>query len=219
MRGFFVSLRHPGERPDMASLSDSNNVSAIEITNDISCIDLDRVHHWLARKSYWAGQMPRAVFDRAVRRSLCFGALDRGATAGFARVISDRATFAYVSDVFVDPTYRGQGISKALMAAIMAHCELQNSETVGAGHGGRARALRPVRLQRARSARAIYGAPRRRGLSADGGHSRPGRMSEQPSKRWTRERPPCPTPPSGQSGFGSASLLRAPLGASRAASW
>ena len=110
----------------MASLSDSNNVSAIEITNDISCIDLDRVHHWLARKSYWAGQMPRAVFDWAVRSSLCFGALDRGATAGFARVISDRATFAYVSDVFVDPTYRGQGISKALMAAIMAHCELQN---------------------------------------------------------------------------------------------
>jgi GNAT superfamily N-acetyltransferase len=110
----------------MTPHSDCNDASAIEITNDIARIDLDRVHHWLAHKSYWAGQMPRTVFDRAVRGSLCFGALDRGATAGFARVISDRATFAYVSDVFVDPTYRGSGIGKALMAAIMAHCELQD---------------------------------------------------------------------------------------------
>src|SRR5262245_58142138 len=110
----------------MTALSDCNDVSAIEITNDVACIDLDRVHHWLARKSYWAGQMPRAVFDLAVRGSLCFAALDSGVTVGFARVISDRATFAYVSDVFVDPSCRGRGIGKALMAAIMAHCELQD---------------------------------------------------------------------------------------------
>ena len=84
------------------------------------------MHDWLARKSYWAGEMPRAVFDRAVRNSLCFGALERGATVGFTRVISDRATFAYVSDVFVDPARRGTGISKALMAAVSAHPELQD---------------------------------------------------------------------------------------------
>jgi GNAT superfamily N-acetyltransferase len=97
----------------------------IEITNDLSCMDLDRVHAWLARKSYWAGQMPRSVFDRAIDGSLCFGAIRDGTTVGFARVISDRATFAYVCDVFVDPEHRGVGISKAIMNSIMHHPELQ----------------------------------------------------------------------------------------------
>lgn len=98
----------------------------IEITTDLSRIDLDAVHTWLAHKSYWAGQMPRAVFDRAVRGSLCFAAVSEGATLGFARVISDRATFAYVADVFVDPAHRGTGIGKAIMAVIMLHPELRD---------------------------------------------------------------------------------------------
>ena len=109
----------------VTSLQPQSNTS-IEITTDISRIDLDRVHDWLARKSYWAGEMPRRVFDRAVRGSLCFGAIEREATVGFARVVSDRATFAYLSDVFVDPARRGLGISKAMMAAIVAHSELQS---------------------------------------------------------------------------------------------
>jgi GNAT superfamily N-acetyltransferase len=104
----------------------AQNDSAIEITTDPSRIDLNCVHGWLAWKSYWAGQMPRAVFDRAVRGSLCFGAIRKNATVGFARVVSDRATFAYVSDVFVDPAHRGTGISKAIMAAMLSHPELQD---------------------------------------------------------------------------------------------
>ena len=104
----------------------TSSESSIEITTDLARIDLDRVHDWLARKSYWAGEMPRAVFDRSVRGSLCFGALEQNATVGFARVISDRATFAYLSDVFVDPARRGTGISKAMMSAIVAHPELQD---------------------------------------------------------------------------------------------
>jgi GNAT superfamily N-acetyltransferase len=110
----------------MASLTTGETGPQLEITNDTSRIDLDCVHTWLSRKSYWAGQMPRAVFDRAVRGSLCFGAVSEGMTVGFARVISDRATFAYVSDVFVDPARRGTGISKVMMAAIMCHPELQD---------------------------------------------------------------------------------------------
>jgi GNAT superfamily N-acetyltransferase len=98
----------------------------IEITTDLSSIDLDRVHAWLARKSYWAGQMPRSVFDRAVNGSFCFGAIKDGTTVGFARVITDRATFAYISDVFVDPEHRGVGISKAIMSSIMRHPDLQD---------------------------------------------------------------------------------------------
>jgi GNAT superfamily N-acetyltransferase len=103
----------------------TSNGSSIEITTELARIDLDRVHDWLARKSYWAGEMPRAVFDRAVHGSLCFAAVEGNATLGFARVVSDRATFAYVSDVFVDRQRRGIGIGKLLMAAIVAHPQLQ----------------------------------------------------------------------------------------------
>jgi GNAT superfamily N-acetyltransferase len=104
----------------------SQTIPDLQITTDLSRMDLDRVHDWLARKSYWAGRMPRAVFDRALRGSLCFGAINLEATVAFARVISDRATFAYVSDVFVDPAHRGVGIGKAVMAAVVAHPELQD---------------------------------------------------------------------------------------------
>jgi GNAT superfamily N-acetyltransferase len=109
------------------SLSTSNTANLnLEYTTDPARIDLDRVHHWIARKSYWAGQMPRRVFDRAVRGSLCFGALHGAITVGFCRVITDRATFAYVSDVFVDPSQRGRGIGKGLMRAVMAHPDLKD---------------------------------------------------------------------------------------------
>ena len=104
----------------------STTIPLLEITTDLSRMDLNRVHDWLARKSYWAGQMPRRVFDRAVRGSLCFAAIKMDATVAFARVVSDRATFAYVADVFVDPAHRGAGIGKAVMAAVVAHPELQD---------------------------------------------------------------------------------------------
>jgi len=110
----------------MPTSCEPSSGSSIEITTELARIDLDRVHDWLARKSYWAGEMPRAVFDRAVHGSLCFGAIERSATLGFARVVSDRATFAYVSDVFVDRQCRGIGIGKLLMAAIVAHPQLQD---------------------------------------------------------------------------------------------
>jgi len=104
----------------------SPTIPVLEITTDLSRMDLGRVHDWLARKSYWAGQMPRRVFDRALRGSLCFAAIKMDATVAFARVVSDRATFAYVSDVFVDPAHRGAGIGKAVMAAVVAHPDLQD---------------------------------------------------------------------------------------------
>jgi len=110
----------------MVTSPQTKRETSIEVTTDLSRIDLDRVHDWLARKSYWAGEMPRRVFDRAVRGSLCFGAIEQEETVGFARVITDRATFAYLSDVFVDPECRGLGISKVMMAAIVIHPELQS---------------------------------------------------------------------------------------------
>jgi GNAT superfamily N-acetyltransferase len=110
----------------MPTSLEAGNGSSIEITTELARIDLDRVHDWLARKSYWAGEMPRAVFDRAAHGSMCFAAIEGHATLGFARVVSDRATFAYVSDVFVDRQRRGIGIGKLLMAAIVAHPQLQD---------------------------------------------------------------------------------------------
>jgi GNAT superfamily N-acetyltransferase len=110
----------------MPTSPEAMNVPLIEITTELSRIDLDRVHHWLARKSHWAGEMPRAVFERAVNGSLCFAALEGDVTVGFARVISDRATFAYVCDVFVDRQRRGMGIGKRIVAATLAHPALQD---------------------------------------------------------------------------------------------
>jgi GNAT superfamily N-acetyltransferase len=126
VRGFFVSRPLVRETLAMPAPFNCNADRAIEITTQVSRIDLDRVHKWLQRKSYWAGEMPRDVLDRAVRGSLCFAALEGGTTVGFARVISDRATFAYVSDVFVDQERRGRGIGKRLLTAIVAHPQLQD---------------------------------------------------------------------------------------------
>jgi GNAT superfamily N-acetyltransferase len=96
----------------------------IVVTTDASRFDLDIIHGFLST-SYWAKGIPREVVVRSMENSLCFGAFADGRHVGFARVISDRATFAYVCDVFVLESHRGHGIGKHLMTAIMAHPELQ----------------------------------------------------------------------------------------------
>ena len=97
---------------------------AILVTTDPSRLDVDLIHGFLTR-SYWAAGIPRDVVARAIEHSICFGALDGGRQVGFARVVSDRATYAYVSDVFVLESHRGRGVGKRLMAAIMSHPDLQ----------------------------------------------------------------------------------------------
>ena len=121
--------------------------SDIEISTDASRLDLDMVHEFLAG-SYWAAGIPREVVERAVRHSLCFGAYLGDRQVGFARVISDRATFAYVSDVFVLPSERGRGVGGRLMAAIMAHPDLQGLRRWTLVHARCARAVPPLRLRR-----------------------------------------------------------------------
>lgn len=98
----------------------------LQVVADPARIDFDRVYRWISAESYWAAGIPRAIFDRAMRHSLCFAALAGGETVGFARVITDRATFAHLSDVWVEQARRGEGVSRALMNAIDAHPELQN---------------------------------------------------------------------------------------------
>jgi GNAT superfamily N-acetyltransferase len=96
----------------------------IVVTTDRSRLDLDVIHGFLTT-SYWARGVPREIVARSMENSLCFGAFDGDRQVGFARVISDRATFAYICDVFALESDRKRGIGKSLMAAIMAHPELQ----------------------------------------------------------------------------------------------
>lgn len=98
----------------------------VEITTDRARMDVDAIHRYLANESYWAANIPRPLLERALDHSLCFAALDGGALIGFARVVTDHATFAYLADVFVVATHRGRGVSKQIMEAIRTHPELQN---------------------------------------------------------------------------------------------
>lgn len=97
---------------------------SIVVTTDRARLDLDVIHGFLT-SSYWALGIPRETVARSMEHSLCFGAFDGDRQVGFARVISDRATYAYVCDVFALESDRKRGIGKSLMAAIMAHPELQ----------------------------------------------------------------------------------------------
>jgi ribosomal protein S18 acetylase RimI-like enzyme len=87
-------------------------------------MDLDVIHGFL-HDSYWAQGIPRATVEKSIRNSLCFGLFHRETQVGFARVISDYATFAYLADVFLLPEYRGRGLAKWLMECIMSHPELE----------------------------------------------------------------------------------------------
>jgi GNAT superfamily N-acetyltransferase len=97
---------------------------SIVVTTDRARLDLAVIHGFLTA-SYWARGIPRETVARSMEHSLCFGAFDGDRQVGFARVISDRATYAYVCDVFALESDRKRGIGKSLMAAIMAHPELQ----------------------------------------------------------------------------------------------
>ena len=94
------------------------------ISTDASMLDLEVVHGYLSR-SYWAAGVPEDVVRRSVENSLCFGVYRGEEQAGFARVVTDRATFAYLADVFVLEEHRGQGIGKWLVEVILSHPDLQ----------------------------------------------------------------------------------------------
>jgi GNAT superfamily N-acetyltransferase len=100
---------------------------AFVISTDPARVPVEDAARWLAEHSYWARGVPPEVVARAVANSLTFGLYveQTGAFVGMARVITDRATFAYLADVFVREPYRGRGLSKWLMEVILAHPDLQ----------------------------------------------------------------------------------------------
>ena len=96
------------------------------ISTDEERLQIDVIHKYLSEESYWAQGRTLENTRKAIENSICFGVYRDGEQLGFARVITDKATFAYLGDVFILPGYQKKGLSKRLMEAILAHPELQN---------------------------------------------------------------------------------------------
>lgn len=95
------------------------------ISTDQADLDFEFIHQFISR-SYWATGIPAQTLKKAIEHSLCFGVFDAaGQQIGFARVITDKATFAYLADVFIIESVRGRGISKWLIETIVNHADLQ----------------------------------------------------------------------------------------------
>lgn len=97
-----------------------------EISMDKTRLDLALIHNFLANRSYWAEGIPLFVVKKSIENALCFGMYHQGKQVGFARVVTDFATIAYVGDVFILEAYRGRGLGKRLVKAVMDHPDLQS---------------------------------------------------------------------------------------------
>ena len=94
------------------------------LTTDVARLDVAAVHAYLTT-SYWAEGIPLETLERSLKGSICFGLLHGARQVGFARIISDGATFAYLADVYVLEEFRGQGLSKWMMECMKKHPDLQ----------------------------------------------------------------------------------------------
>lgn len=103
-------------------------------STDKSKLDIDLIEEYLSKRSYWAKGRSREKIERSISHTLCFGVYDASdRQVGFARVLSDFAVFAWIMDVFILEEYRGRGLGKLLMKAIMEHPALQDLERWGLG--------------------------------------------------------------------------------------
>lgn len=101
------------------------NVNGFRISSELKEMDLDAIHAYISI-SYWAEGIPKATLKRAMKHSICFGVFDKiGAQIGFARAVTDHATYAYLADVYILENYRGKGLSKWLMSEVVSHPQLQ----------------------------------------------------------------------------------------------
>jgi GNAT superfamily N-acetyltransferase len=95
------------------------------ISTDKEKLDIEMIHQFLSEEAYWCKNIPLHVVEKSIQHSMCFGVYTKTQQVGFARVITDNATFAYLCDVFILPGYRGNQLSKMLMDTIMKHPQLQ----------------------------------------------------------------------------------------------
>jgi GNAT superfamily N-acetyltransferase len=95
------------------------------ISTDKEKLDIKAIHHFLSTTSYWCKNVPKSVVETSIQHSLCFGIYKAEEQVGFARIITDYATVAYLGDVYVLEEHRGKGLSKWMIALIMEHPNLQ----------------------------------------------------------------------------------------------
>jgi len=96
------------------------------ISDEKEKLNVAYIHNYLSKNSYWAANIPLEIVKRSIDGSVCFGIYDNdGAQIGFARVVTDKATFGYLADVFVDEQSRGKGLSKWLMEVVMNYPQFQ----------------------------------------------------------------------------------------------
>jgi GNAT superfamily N-acetyltransferase len=96
-----------------------------QISTDKNLLDFEMMYKYLSEDSYWAKGIPAERLKKAIENSLCFGVYKQNEQVGFARTVTDMATFAYICDVFILPEYRNLGLSKWLIQTIAGHPELQ----------------------------------------------------------------------------------------------
>lgn len=94
-------------------------------SDDKQKLDPVAIHHYLSTQSYWAQNIPMEIVKRCIENSLCFGIYKDEQQIGFARWITDKATFAWLADVYVEEIHRGQSLSKKLMSLMLFHPDLQ----------------------------------------------------------------------------------------------
>ena len=104
----------------------SDSREEFTISTDTTRLDIDTIHDFLSNRAYWAKGRSRQKTEHAIHNSLCFGVYQGSQQVGFARVVTDRATFAYLADVFILEEFRGRGLGKWLVETILRHPELQN---------------------------------------------------------------------------------------------
>jgi GNAT superfamily N-acetyltransferase len=105
---------------------ESASADGYTISDDLARFDLDRAHGWIARESYWGQDIPRELFVKSLTNSLAVGVYGpSGEMAAMARVVTDRATFGWITDVFVDSGHRGAGLGKKLMTYLRDHPDLR----------------------------------------------------------------------------------------------
>ena len=95
------------------------------ISTDKQKLDISSIHRYLSKEGYWSKNISLDIVKRSIEHSICFGIYHEDGQIGFARVITDKATFGYLADVFIINEYRGRGLSKWLMQCILTHPELQ----------------------------------------------------------------------------------------------
>lgn len=100
------------------------------ISDNKTLLDVKAIHHYLSEESYWAKDIPLQTVNRSINNSLCFGIYKDKKQVAFARWITDKATFAYLCDVYVETEFRGLGLSKKLMSFMIFHPDLQGLRNI-----------------------------------------------------------------------------------------